>query len=311
MLVVSQSILVTGLPVDLETLRLLEAISRSGSLGRAATSVGISQQAASSRITGAERRLGRTLLVRSRAGSALTEHGLLVCEWGRPLLEAATTFERSLHTLMAGASDALLVAASQTVSEALMPRWMTAAADRVRVRLESGNSDWVVDEVRSGRAHLGFTETPDEADGLATTVLGVDELLIVVSPRHAWASKSEPVTAADLASTPLVSRESGSGTRRTLELALGIDPALMAEPAAQLSSTGAIRAAIAGGVGPGVISSLLVEDDLRAGRLVTVPAAVDLRRPFRAVWSAGLSAGAQDLLAVIAALQHSPDSSPR
>ncbi|WP_460511895.1 LysR substrate-binding domain-containing protein, partial [Frigoribacterium salinisoli] len=103
----------------------------------------------------------------------------------------------------------------------------------------------------------------------------------------------------------------GSGTRRTLELALGIDPALMAEPAAQLSSTGAIRAAIAGGVGPGVISSLLVEDDLRAGRLVTVPTAVDLRRPFRAVWSASPSAGARDLLAVIATLQHSPHSSAR
>jgi DNA-binding transcriptional LysR family regulator len=85
-----------------------------------------------------------------------------------------------------------------------------------------------------------------------------------------------------------VSRESGSGTRKALADALTehLPPGtMMAAPAMELSSAGAVRAAVVAGAGPGAMSLLAVSDDLALGRLVEVHVAdVDLNRRLRAVW---------------------------
>jgi DNA-binding transcriptional LysR family regulator len=59
----------------------------------------------------------------------------------------------------------------------------------------------------------------------------------------------------------------------------------LAAPAMELSSAGAVRAAVIAGAGPGALSLLAVSDDLALGRLVEVPLAdVDLTRRLRAIW---------------------------
>ena len=69
-------------------------------------------------------------------------------------------------------------------------------------------------------------------------------------------------------------------------------------PLAELSSTTAIKSAVAAGAGPAVLSSLAVAGELMAGTLRAVPVSgLDLRRDLRAVWPAGrrLTGPAQDL----------------
>ena len=71
----------------------------------------------------------------------------------------------------------------------------------------------------------------------------------------------------------------------------------------ELSSTSAVRSAVSAGAGPAVLSSLAVQDDLAAGRLVAVAVeGLDLRRSLRAVWPAGQrpAGPARDLLAIAA-----------
>ncbi len=85
-----------------------------------------------------------------------------------------------------------------------------------------------------------------------------------------------PSGPADLNDTPLVSRETGSGTRDALSSALRsvLGPSSrQAEPAIELSSAAAMRAAVLAGAGPAVMSRLAVEDDLTLGRLREVPIA--------------------------------------
>ena len=129
---------------------------------------------------------------------------------------------------------------------------------------------------------------------------------LVVTPAHPWARR-RGVPAGELARTALVSREAGSGTRRFLEEALRAQAGLeRVPPAAELSSTTAIKAAVAAG-GPGsapaVLSSLAVAAELSAGTLRAVPVTgVDLNRTLRAVWTAGrrLTGPARDLYAIAA-----------
>ena len=135
-----------------------------------------------------------------------------------------------------------------------------------------------------------------------------DELVLVVRPDHPWARRRRGVTADELARTPLVTREHGSGTREFLEAALsghlghGEAPA---GPALELSTSAAVRAAVLAGAAPAVLSRLAVEDDLAGGRLRQVQLDVDLRRELRAVWVGGRTppAGAvRDLLSHIGSL---------
>jgi hypothetical protein len=72
-------------------------------------------------------------------------------------------------------------------------------------------------------------------------------------------------------------------------------------PAAELSSTTAIKAAVAAGAAPAVLSSLAVAAELAAGTLRAVPVnGVDLTRTLRAVWAEGrrLTGPALDLYAI-------------
>jgi DNA-binding transcriptional LysR family regulator len=90
--------------------------------------------------------------------------------------------------------------------------------------------------------------------------------------------------AATLATTPFVARETGSGTRTVLERALG--EVSMVDPVLELSSTAAVRAAVAAGAGPAALSVHAVRDDIAAGRLVPIAVTgLDLTRRLHAVWT--------------------------
>ena len=88
---------------------------------------------------------------------------------------------------------------------------------------------------------------------------------------HPWAQRGRrPVSARQLAATPLVVREVGSGTRTVLERALADHQ--MASPVLEFSSTMAVRSAVAAGAGPAVLGRHAVRDDLnhRAPRVMAV-----------------------------------------
>ncbi|PZF59369.1 LysR family transcriptional regulator [Curtobacterium sp. MCBD17_034] len=286
--------------LDLDTIEVLDRVAETGSFSRAATSLGITQQAVSARIGAAERLVGVPLLRRSSSGSTLTTAGTTVLELAQPVLEAARRLEVGIDALRAD-TGSLTVAASQTVAELFLPSWLLelrVALPTVMVRLLAGNSADAVEHVRSGRADLGFVEGPSMATDLRHAPLMDDELAVVVSPDHAWAERGV-VAAADLASTPLLVREEGSGTRATLEAWLHAAGLSLHEPAAVLGTTGVVRANAVAGVAPAVMSLRTVAAELGSGRLVRIPVAdPPLVRPLSAIWSASLSAPARTLLAL-------------
>lgn len=279
---------------------MLCAVAEHGSLSAAGARLGVTQQAVSARMRRLEQSLGVALLDRSPAGSRLTANGEVVAGWAADVLAAAERLADGAAALRARAPEDASVAASLTVSEYLLPRWLTrlrAVEPEARVAVEAVNSAAVLRLVAEGVHPLGFVETPDAAPGLRTSRIAWDELVVVVAPGHPW-TRRRGVTAAELAATPLVTRESGSGTRLAAERALrhaGLTPA---RPAAELPTSSGIRTAVASGLAPAVLSILTVRDDLDAGRLVRVPVA-DLRivRELRAVRRADT-----DLPAVLRAL---------
>ncbi|MFF9352193.1 LysR family transcriptional regulator [Streptomyces sp. NPDC014734] len=275
---------------DLGALELLLAVARHGSLGRAARDLGVSQPAASSRVRSMERQLGLALLDRSPRGSRLTDAGVLVTDWARRIVEAAEAFDAGAQALRDRRDSRLRIAASMTIAEYLLPGWLMALrAERpdTAVSLLAGNSATVAGRLLAGEADLGFVEGLSVPEGLDGTVIAHDRLVVVVAPSHAWARRRTPLTPRELAATPLVLREPGSGTRQVLDAALAAHGGL-ATPLLELSSTTAVKGAAQSGAGPCVLSELALGEELSARRLVQIPlGGMRLRRQLRAVWPTG------------------------
>ncbi len=285
-------------PPDLESLRLLVLVGELGSLGRAAQELGVAQPSASKRLSTLERRLGLVLVDRGRRGSVLTPAGVVVTERARRVLDELAGLLAGADALRREQEAGIRVAASMTVAEHLAPGWLgelRRTHPDLHVGLRVTNSETVLRMLRDGAVDLGFVEAPGPLTGLSSRKVAVDRLAVVVPPGHRWAKR--PVTVRELADTPLVVRERGSGTRDTLDKALPD----ACPPALELGSTTAVRGAVVAGVAPAVLSVLAVALDLADGRLVEVPVAgLDLRRVLRAVWPGGrrLVGPAAELLAV-------------
>jgi len=290
---------------DLVSLDLLDSVVRLGSIRRAASAHGISQPAASMRLRALERRLGLELLDRSSGRARPTLAGEAVAGWGRHVLDGVRDLLVGVDALRHVGRTQLRIAASMTVAEYLVPGWLhrLAAADpALAVSLQMGNSGQVVDIVAGGGVDVGFVEGERAPVGMDARHVAEDSLVLVVAPAHPWARRRRPVTPQELARTPLVLREAGSGTREVLEAALR-SLGLGVTARVELGSTTAIKAATAADAGPAVLSSLAVRPDVEEGRLVVVPTAgLALKRAIRAVWKTDspLPASARRLLAVIA-----------
>ncbi len=278
---------------DLKALELLVLVVEKRSIGAAARALHVSQPAASQRLRALEARLGVVLVERRPTGVIPTPAGEAAAGWAGEVLAAAEALDRGVAALRAGRGAHLRIFSSLTVAEYLLPRWLRALRRgdrRGAVTLEVGNSADVMAAVTARRATLGFVENRGSTGSLESLVVARDELVVVVPPGHSWARRRRrEVDLGELASTALVVREQGSGTRDALYQALaertgreGPFPIAL-----ELGSAALVRAAVIAGEGPAVLSRLAVERELAEGLLVEVlPAGGPLLRELRAVWRA-------------------------
>jgi molybdate transport repressor ModE-like protein len=277
---------------DLGPLRLLVAVGEHGSITEAARLEGVSQPAASKQIAALERAMSLPLLRRAPSGSTLTAEGEVVASWAGRVLATVEQMRGAVESMRVHADPDLVVAASMTVAEHLAPAWLStlrATRPDVHVGLRVTNSHDVQELVVRGEVDLGFVETALLDPRVESRRLMRDRLAVVVAPTHAWAARRRSLGAEDLARTPLIVREHGSGTRDTLDRVLRAHPA---EPLLVLGSNEAVKGAVKAGVGAAVLSVLAVGEDVRRGQLVEVAVdGLDLHRPISAVWRRGQRLG--------------------
>ena len=288
---------------DIAALDLLVSVAHTGSIRQAAMRHHISQPAASVRIRELERVLGLRLVERATTGARLTSDGLAIVGWAEQVLSAMRMLTSGAQALRLDQNSQLRLAASLTVAEYLLPGWLAPlyASIPAAVSLRMANSEEVAELFVRDEVDLGFVEGSSLPSGLQGRTVYRDELVVVVSPQHPWARRRTPLSAAMLADSPLVSREVGSGTRQVLEEALaeyGRQPLI----AVEFGSTTAIKAAVAAGLGPAVLSKLAVSAELIDRRLVAIEChELHLARSIRAVWRSRttLSPLAKELLSGI------------
>ncbi|HEY5267324.1 MAG TPA: LysR family transcriptional regulator [Acidimicrobiales bacterium] len=289
---------------DIRSLDLLHSVAETGSIRQAALRHSISQPAASMRLRTLEQTLNLQLLDRSHGRATLTSAGIAVVQWSEEVLAPMSDLLLGARALRSEGATHLRVVASLTVAEYLVPGWLARLRDSdptLMVSLEMGNSVHVADVLRRGEADIGFVEGQSAPPLLASRVVLSDDLVVVVAPSSPLAKRRKPLTAAEVSTVPLVMREAGSGTREVFEVAMRALN-LSITPLLELGSTTAIKAAVASGVGAGILSRLAVETDVQEGRLVVVNVdGLSLKRSIRFVWSksTSLSSASKHLIRLV------------
>lgn len=288
--------------LDLTALELLVGVDDLGSLSAAARELSMAQPNASRAIRRLERQLDVVLLERATSGARLTAAGTVLVHWARETLSCAAQFLAVADGLRGERAAELTVAASLTVAEHLLPRWLgqfRSAHPDTTVHLQVQNSAEVLATLTAGACAVGFIESPGIGKGMYSTVVAQDRLVVVVPVAHRWTRRRRPLTLDELAATPLLVREPGSGTRDTLDHALAGHH--RAAPLLELGSSAAITTAVAAGVGPAVLSTLAVQGVVQAGtaQIVDVPG-LRVSRDLRAVWQPPqqLTGPARDLVRI-------------
>ena len=269
--------------MTLEQLRIFVAVADCEHMTRAAETLRLSQSAVSGAIQALEARHSISLFHRIGRRIELTPDGSLFLLEARSVLRAASAAELSLLELRGLKRGAIGIHASQTTAAYWLPerlaRFRTAHPE-IDIKLAIGNTEQVALAISSGSAEIGFVEGSIAQADLTTQQVDVDQLMIVVGPKHPWA-KIRRLKDSQIAQAKWVLRERGSGTRSVFEQALarrGISPNQL-DVTLQLPSNEAVRAAVEAGVGATAISQLVVKSALLTKQLYGVPY-VPLQRPF-------------------------------
>jgi DNA-binding transcriptional LysR family regulator len=145
------------------------AVAESGSITKAAEALGRSQPSVTRTIQDLEAELGFELLHRVGRRVQLSEEGVAFEEEARRLLMSFTELAARAKTIAAGKGRILQIATTSAIGTALIP---TALAELKTVALPQETHlgqflpPVVAQEVRSGRAEIGFSSLPLDTPGL-------------------------------------------------------------------------------------------------------------------------------------------------
>jgi DNA-binding transcriptional LysR family regulator len=229
--------------------------------------------------------VGATLLDRRYHRVELTEAGEALLPHARDVLADIAAARDDIEGLSNTLTGHLVIASSTTPGDYVIPKHLAEFLrqnPQVQVEITVQDSAEAVTAVETGRADLGITGAADPSAKVVFTELGCDEIVVICSPSHPFASQSA-VPFSELAEADWVSREAGSGTGQVVRRSLaerGVDPDEL-RVIVELGTGDAIVSAVEGGLGIAMVSRFAAEKALALGTVVRVAVEGEpILRPF-------------------------------
>ena len=177
----------------------------------------MTQPAVTFQIKQLEEHFNTRLFERGHGRIALTPAGEMVLEYAERILALSAELETRLREMTGRLSGPLLIGASTTIAEFLLPRVLGEFKSRhpeVQPKLMVANSETIENRVAEHTLDIGLIEAPSHLPALLTEVCCEDELQVIVAPQHPLAKAEDRSRRSSSSPYPYVSRESGLGHAR-------------------------------------------------------------------------------------------------
>jgi len=269
-------------------LQVFHAVAKHRSFTKAAETLFMTQPAVTFQIKQLEEQYNVRLFERGHGQISLTDAGQTVFEYAERILGLSSELDARMKDLTGHVSGALLIGASMTIADYLLPQVLgefKARFPSVVPRLLVANSEAVQNQVAEHSLDLGFIEGESLLPSLVTETCCEDELQVVCARSHPLATRSA-ITADLLAQHAYISREPGSGTREVADRYLqkaGIAPDTLL-PVMELGSPEALKGLVGTGYGFAIMSRATVAKETRLGELVGIPFSPRMVRSLSAVY---------------------------
>jgi LysR family transcriptional regulator, hydrogen peroxide-inducible genes activator len=180
---------------DLPSLKQLDyfvALAETGSFRAAAEHCGVSQPSLSIQLGNLEKRLGQTLVERSRPGVILTPAGREVHERARAILEAAQNLVNRFEAPRSGLTGTIRFGASATLGPDLLPHVIARLHARhpdLNLYIREGLPDLLVQGLGRGEYDMILVQLPVRGDVTAIRLFR-EPLELVVARDHPFAAET-------------------------------------------------------------------------------------------------------------------------
>jgi len=291
--------------MDLAQLEVFLTVAHEGRFSRAAEKLHRTQSAVSQTIRKLEDEIGEPLFDRTSREGLLTDAGRLLQEYAERLLNLRKSAQQALGELREMQQGKLTIAANEFTALYLLAvlAQFRRLHPMVKIAVQRTLGKNIPNDVLRHNCELGVLTYDPAVPQLRTTVVYLDELVLVVPPQHPLAAESsisirqlgaESFVAHNVAS-PYREKVIQSFQRHKTPLHMDIE----------LPTLQAIKKFVAMGNGVAFLPEISVENELARGELLRIPVReLRLHRKLRLVHrrSASLSHAAQAFLKVAEAV---------
>src|ERR1700682_2439843 len=236
--------------ITLRQLRIFTSVVEHRSFTRAAEALSLTQPAVTHQMQALARAAGQALLAPEIRQRTLPAAGQALYERAGRILATVSDAQEALEDIAGVRAGRVRVVGDTTVGIYVLPDAVAAFHREhpgVALSLDVVNRARVRDLLLTGGADIGIVGTLWGDDLLEAEPFLANSLMCFCAPSHPLTGR-EPLHPADLLDGPLLLREAGSGTRESAERILrgaGIEPVA----AMEMASNGALKRAVAGGLG--------------------------------------------------------------
>jgi DNA-binding transcriptional LysR family regulator len=251
-------------------LAVFRSVARHLNFSRAAEELLLTQPAVTKQIKALEEEFGLPLFDRSGGHIRLTKYGSALLPYAERLKELGDEAYSAVTMLADQHAGSLSVGASNTIGQYLLSSVIAGFVreqPQVRITARSGNADETIELLLGKHIQLALVEGRVTRNDVHHETFMRDRMVLVVPVDHPWAEKTIEVD--ELETCPLLMREFGSGSRRTIEHALneaGLSSKSLTIPI-ELDSTEGLVSAVEAGLGVTFVSQWAVRHQLALGSL--------------------------------------------
>lgn len=256
--------------MEVRQYRIFKEVAETGSFTKAAANLYITQSAVSHAVRDLEERAGTVLFDRLSKSISITESGRLLLEEVTPILAACNALDSRIGSLEKKAPVHLV--SSITIAAFYLPgilRSFEASWPGLPVTVEVVPAAAAVEVLRCGKADFALIEGAVPQGPFVCEAFDSYKMHILCAPGYLPVDKM--LSMEEFCGERLLLREKGSAIRDTLDSTLYLAGYTAYPSWTSVNSTALIKAAEAG-LGLTVLPDLLVGNELREERLLTVQA---------------------------------------
>jgi DNA-binding transcriptional LysR family regulator len=256
--------------LNLNQLRIFYHVAKRLSFTDAGKDLFISQPAVTNQIKSFEDYWGLKLFGRKGQKIYLTEEGKAVYQYAQTIFEYEKKIEDLMKDMKEMRNAVLRIGTTRAYARSLMPMLITRfhkCYPRIKVKIDEGSSKDIIENLLSLKNEVAIIVNLENP--AISSIPLCNEEVVLIAPLDHPLLKRRAISFKDITQEPIIIKEEGSGTRRTLEKVFDrnrFKPNLFVET----GNTDFIKQLVREGQGISFLSREAVETELREGKIASV-----------------------------------------